>query len=259
MVKLADARAPEGLRLYAIGDVHGCSDLLGEIHARIARDLERRPVDDWRVIHIGDNVDRGPDSAGALAMLMTYRDGIHTEFLLGNHDQFLRDFLKAPNLDEFELWMFNGGAETLDSFGLDGADLTMWSREVDLEEVRDKVLADAAEGLLDFLSGLSLYTQHGDYAFAHAGIMPGWPLDEQSDHDLTWIRAPFLESDLDHGAVIVHGHTPTETVELHPNRIAIDTGAVFSGVLSCLVLEGAERSLLGPEGPDSMPFIDRSD
>lgn len=257
MVMLADARAPEGMRLYVIGDVHGCTELLVETHARIARDLESRPADDWRVIHIGDYIDRGPDSAGALAMLMEYRAAGHAEFLLGNHDQFLRDFLKAPDLEDFELWMFNGGAETLDSFGLDGADLMMWSRETNLEDVRDRLLVEAPDGLLDFLSGLSLYVQHGDYAFAHAGIMPGCPLDEQSDHDLVWIRTPFLDSDLDHGAVIVHGHTPTETVELHSNRIAIDTGAVFSGVLSCLVLEGADRFLLGPDGPDELQFIDR--
>ena len=247
MVMLADARAPDGLRLYAVGDVHGCSDLLAEMHARIARDLERRPAEDWRVIHIGDYIDRGPDSAGALALLMDYRADPHAEFLLGNHDQFLRDFLKAPDLEEFQLWMFNGGVETLDSFGLDGVDLMFWSRETDLADVRDQVLAAAPDGLLEFLDGLALYVEHGDYAFVHAGVMPGAPLDEQSDHDLVWIREPFLASDLDHGAVIVHGHTPTETVELHPNRIAIDTGAVFSGELSCLVLEGAERYLLGVE------------
>ena len=96
MVMLADARTPPGLRLYAIGDVHGRADLLADMHRRIARDLARRPVADWRVIHLGDYIDRGPDSAGALELLLDYQGEGHGDFLIGNHDRFLLDFLLDP-------------------------------------------------------------------------------------------------------------------------------------------------------------------
>ncbi|MDH3667303.1 MAG: metallophosphoesterase [Paracoccaceae bacterium] len=252
MVKLADAQAPEGMRLYAIGDVHGCPDLLAEVHRRITRDVEARPAEDWRVIHIGDYIDRGPDSAGALARLIDYSRDPKAVFLIGNHDQFLRDFLRDPDREDFELWMLNGGIETLDSFGLDGVRMMRECREAYMIDFRDRILEATPPGTEAFLARLALWEAQGDYAFVHAGIMPGYPLDEQSDHDLLWIRELFLESNLDHGAVIVHGHTPTDTVELHPNRIAIDTGAVFTGVLSCLVLEDDRQSLLGPDGPDAI-------
>ena len=95
-----------------------------------------------------------------------------------------------------------------------------------------------------FMQGLALTARFGDYFFCHAGIRPGVPLDRQSPHDLVWIRDEFLLSGADHGVVVVHGHTPAAAPELLPNRINIDTGAVFGGPLTCLVLEGTEYRFL---------------
>ena len=248
MVMLPEARAPEGLRLYAIGDVHGRADLLADMHLRIARDLRERPVDDWRVIHVGDYIDRGPESARALSIAMEYARGGRAEFLLGNHDEFMRDFLRAPERAEFDLWMMNGGNTTLRSFGMDDALVAYAPDPQARRELRDR-LVDAMPGLVDFLEGLGLMSRYGDYAFVHAGVRPGVPLDQQSPHDLVWIREPFLYSTEDLGAVVVHGHTPVRAVDVQPNRIGIDTGAVFGGPLTCLVLEGRERALLEPGGP----------
>ncbi|MHA1529258.1 MAG: metallophosphoesterase [Alphaproteobacteria bacterium] len=258
MVMLPDARTPPRLRLYAIGDVHGRADLLADMHLRIARDLARRPVADWRAIHLGDYVDRGPDSARALGLLLDYQRGGHADFLIGNHDRFLLDFLIDPEGADFELWMINGGAATLDSFGVDGMLAAFSSDEGSRRRLHAEVIAAMRPGLPEFLGGLSRMLRFGDYAFVHAGVRPGVPLEDQSEHDLVWIREPFLSSGEDHGAVVVHGHTPVETVEVRPNRIGIDTGAVFTGNLTCLVLEGAERALLGADGPEPLPetFID---
>jgi len=253
MVMLPDAHTPEGLRLYAIGDVHGRTDLLSQMHQRITDDLKRRPVDDWRVIHLGDYIDRGLDSAGTLALLIAYHDEHHAEFLAGNHDRFLLDFLIDPETADFDLWMDNGGAKTLDSFGVDGRSAAFSSDERACWRVYDQVTEAMPDGLPGFLGNLSLMLRFGDYAFVHAGILPGVPLEEQSADDLTWIREPFLSSEMDHGAVVVHGHTPVEAVEVRPNRIGIDTGAVFSGNLTCLVLDGAERALLQVDGPAPLP------
>ena len=258
MVMLPDARTPPGLRLYAIGDVHGRTDLLADMHQRIARDLARRPVADWRVIHLGDYVDRGPDSAGSLELLLDYQGEGHGDFLIGNHDRFLLDFLTDPEGADFDLWMINGGATTLDSFGINVRLMAFSDDEHFRLSLYDELIAAMRPGLPEFLGGLSRMLRFGDYVFVHAGVRPGVPMEEQSDHDLVWIREPFLLSDEDHGAVVVHGHTPVEAVEVRPNRIGIDTGAVFTGNLTCLVLEGATRALLGPDGVAPLPrsFID---
>ncbi len=254
MVMLPDARTPEGLRLYAIGDVHGRADLLAEMHLRIAHDLARRPVAGWRVIHLGDYIDRGPDSAGALELLLDYQGEGHGDFLIGNHDRFLLDFLIDPEGADLDLWMYNGGATTLDSFGIDGLLAAFSSDERSRRRLYDQLIAAMRPGLPEFLAGLSLTLRYGDYVFVHAGVRPGVALEDQSADDLVWIREPFLSSGADHGAVIVHGHTPVDAVEVRPNRIGIDTGAVFTGKLTCLVLEGAARALLGADGLE--PFID---
>ncbi len=80
--------------------------------------------------------------------------------------------------------------------------------------------------------------------FVHAGVRPGRPIEDQDEMDMLWIRDDFLQSTDDHGRVVVHGHSITHEPEIRPNRICIDTGAYATGRLTCLVLEGAERSFL---------------
>ena len=251
MVTLPAASAPEGVRLYAIGDVHGHAGMLAEMHLRIARDLASRPADDWRVIHVGDYIDRGPESARALSLAMDYARGGRADFLIGNHEEFMLDFLREPERADLDLWMMNGGDATLRSFGADQALLLGYPDAAARRELRAHIL-EALPGVDDFLESLATMVRHGDYAFVHAGVRPGVPLERQSAHDLIWIRHEFLASDTDHGAVVVHGHTPVRAVEVQPNRIGIDTGAAYGGPLSCIVLEGRGRALLTPDGPEPL-------
>lgn len=244
MVTLTDASLPVGLRIYAVGDLHGRRDLLERMQARIARDLDARPVADWRVIHLGDYIDRGAESAQVLARLAEGAHDPHVLCLRGNHDQFLIEFLAGGGADVFDLRMYNGGTETLDSFGIDGARAAYDSEPGPLARLREQLAAALAPGVAEFLEGLAWSLRFGGYVFVHAGLRPGVALDAQEPHDLIWIREPFLSDPSDHGAVVVHGHTPVEDVEVRPNRIGIDTGAVFTGKLTCLVLEGATRMLL---------------
>lgn len=238
---LRDARAPEGLRLYAIGDIHGRLDLLRETHAAIAADLVRRPCPAFRVIHLGDMIDRGPDSAGVVEHLIEFcRDG-DAVCLAGNHDLFLTKFLSKPSAVG-DQWLDNGGEEALESYGLKLSTLKS------LKQIR-KAFADALpESHLHFFEALPLCERHGDYLFVHAGIRPGVPLAKQRAQDLTTIREPFLSSAADHGFVVVHGHTPAAAPVVRPNRIGIDTRAYASGRLTCLVLEGAEKGFLNAAG-----------
>jgi serine/threonine protein phosphatase 1 len=236
-MRLGEARTPDGMRIYAIGDVHGCDAKLADMHERIAADLAERPVAERRIIHVGDYVDRGPDSAGVIRRLqgMIFADpGVIC--LRGNHDQMLLDFLADPEAGA-SMFLGNGGKQTLRSFGVN---------------LRSQNYAGLARQLADamspndrsFIEHLRLRVRFGDYLFVHAGIRPGVPLEEQDEHDLIWIREEFLTDQRDHGFVVVHGHTPADEPEVRDNRINVDTGAVFGGPLTCVVLEGTSYRCL---------------
>lgn len=242
MPLLTDARTPPGLRIYAIGDVHGCLGHLEMLHDLIAQDLAVRPAKDWRVVHVGDYVDRGPDSAGVVDCLIQLRAADRRNVcLLGNHDQMFSASLQGETR-WLSLWLEHGGIETLASYGLTREDLER--AIMDGRDLTEKI----PRVHLDFLDGLGHFAHYGDYFFAHAGIDPDHPLDDQDPHDLMWIRDPFLRDDRDHGAVVIHGHTPVRRIEVRLNRIGIDTGACFGGPLSCLVLEDGAKGQLTPDG-----------
>ncbi len=228
----APATLPPGRRVYAIGDVHGCLDKLVALHQRIARDLADRPVAHPVVIHLGDYIDRGPDSAGVIRHLLKGFAGAPTVNLLGNHEQMMLDAVEAGHPDALGHWMVNGGRAALHS----------WNVPVPSgpRPLADQIPAEH----LRFLRGLSLAHRIGGYAFVHAGIRPGLPFERQSRHDLVWIREPFLSWPGDLGVVVVHGHTPTEAPVVKVNRIGVDTGAVLGHKLTCAVLEAEELRFL---------------
>lgn len=252
MVWLTDARTPEGMRLYAIGDVHGCANLLRDLHHRIAADLEARPVADWRIIHLGDYVDRGPDSRGTIDFLIeqTARDPCIL-CLRGNHEIMFCEGLAGGGRMR-ELWLQNGGVEALQSYGID---LSEFQQSFGAEASALEILPEAHR---IFLDSLAEELRFGDYFFVHAGIDPELKLSEQPSQAKLWIRDPFLESDKEFEAVVIHGHTPVVDVEVRANRIGIDTGAVFGGRLSCLVLENAEKGLLTAKGLLPLPPVTAS-
>ena len=223
----APAALPLGRRVYAVGDIHGCDDRLAALHAAIAEDLARRPVAAPLLLHIGDYVDRGPDSAGVVARLLAGPPvaGLEVVNLMGNHERTMLDALggeRAAGTD----WLVQGGREALASWGIDPDG----PREAWAEGVPAVHLA--------FLRGLALRHAEGGYLFVHAGIRPGVALAAQAAEDLLRIRQPFLYSEQAFGAVVVHGHTPVKAPVVRANRIAIDTGAVFGGPLTAVVLEG---------------------
>jgi serine/threonine protein phosphatase 1 len=223
---------PDGLRVYAIGDVHGCAGRLAELHERIAEDLEDRPVGEALLVHLGDYVDRGPASAAVVARLRAAPPpGLTAIHLVGNHEQMMLAALDPRAEEEVVgFWLDNGGGATLESYGADPRDMRSWDR------------VPAAD--LAFLRRLRPSFALGGYFFAHAGVRPDIPLDRQDAMDLAWIREPFLSWRGRLDAVVVHGHTPSEGPEVLPHRIGIDTGAVFGGALTCAVLEGETLGFL---------------
>lgn len=231
------AHAPSvgvGQRVYAIGDVHGCLVQLQALLLLIIADNARRAPAQVTLVYVGDYIDRGVASKGVLDVVRRPVVGIDKVVQLkGNHEAMLEMFLRDPVLAHG--WLDNGGLETLTSFGVDGE---MARRGIDLDLARDALSVALGPERLEWLDERPLTHQMGDYFFCHAGVRPGVALAAQSEHDLLWIREPFLRSRADHGAVIVHGHTPGNEPELLPNRINLDTACFATGRLTAAVFDG---------------------
>lgn len=234
-----DAQGPDGLRIYAIGDVHGRFDCLTKMHELIAAEIERDRPADWRIVHLGDYVDRGPGSAQVLGFLAEHcRRDARIIALAGNHDQGFLDFLVDP--EEGELFIRYGGFETAASYGVV---LETQSREK-LAQSHRRLAAAVPAAHLAFLRGLARSCSFGDFFFCHAGVRPGVALDAQCEHDLIWIRGDFLHHAGQFGKVIVHGHTPVSQPEVLANRVNVDTRAFDTGRLTALVIDGGEKRFL---------------
>jgi serine/threonine protein phosphatase 1 len=231
---------PDGYRAYAIGDIHGRSDLLDIILVKIENDIASRPQCGNFIVFLGDLIDRGPDSAAVVERLRTYGPGdATTVFLSGNHEEVMLRIL-AGERGLLADWLKFGGAECLQSYGLDPAALAGMGEAAALKMIK----ATVPEAHAEFLAGFADTYRFGDYLFVHAGIRPGLGIADQAQSDLRWIREPFLEDDKDHGFVVVHGHTISSKVEERANRIGLDTGAYRTGILTALAVEGIERWFL---------------
>ena len=246
-------QVPDGYRIYAVGDVHGCDELLGELLERIEIDHAARVPAGAVLVFLGDLIDRGPSSAAVVERLRTYEfAGGRVVFLAGNHEEVL---LRILDGDERVIpdWLQFGGAECLASYGVDAAQLRRMEPQRALQAIRSAI----PERHAAFLRSFDDTFRAGDYLFVHAGIRPGVPLDEQLRSDLRWIREPFLADRADHGFVVVHGHTIRPEVEEQSNRIGIDTGAYRFGKLTALGLEGSDRwrieALSADEGTSRCP------
>jgi serine/threonine protein phosphatase 1 len=232
----APARLPQGRRVYAIGDIHGCAVQLANLHALIQEDLARRPIASALLLHVGDYVDRGADTRGVIARLLDGSPVPGTEMvnLMGNHENTMIEALSGERAAATD-WLFTGGRPTLQSYGIDP------------DSPRETWRADVPESHIQFLRELKLMHHEGEYVFVHAGVRPGVPLAEQARDDLLRMRQPFLYSEMNFGAVVVHGHSPVKVPVIRHNRIAIDTGAVFGGGMTCVVLEGDQLGFLTAE------------
>lgn len=246
---------PDNVRVYAVGDIHGRLDLLQDLHRQIAIDAARDSASDSAsdsgaaavsrrvVLYLGDYIDRGEKSADVIDFLIDHPiSGCEQYFLKGNHEEMLLTFLDDPSIGS--MWMFNGGDATLLSYGGGAQGETLGAAR--MMAMQRSLCEKLPERHLAFLRALRLYHIEGGYVFVHAGVAPGRPIEEQDSQDLLWIRDEFMQSTDDHGYCVVHGHTICEQPDFRANRIGIDTdtGAYFSGVLTCLVLEGQEQRLL---------------
>lgn len=265
------ARTPDGTVVYAIGDIHGRIDLLRRILDVIRADVRLRPARRRVAVFLGDYINRGIDCRAVVATLMAPGlAAFEVVVLKGNNEDLMLRFLDG-DLSVGANWLDFGGVETMAHYGMDVAHprtrdesaldelrsrsesaadygvtraLSQAPDEAVLEQLRRHLATALPQSHLDFFRSMRVAHREGGYYFVHAGIRPGVPLEGQTDLDRMWIRRRFLDSEQDHGVVVVHGHSVFPQPQVRHNRIGIDTGAYRSGVLTCLVLDGAERAFL---------------
>lgn len=234
------AGALDDRRVYAVGDIHGCDDLLTGLLEAIFAEAgadDAPPL----LIFLGDYVDRGPGSRQVIEQLLSLREkSPDARFLCGNHEEAMLHFL--DDLEAGMAWTGYGGKATMRSYGVaapdDESDLDAW------RATHAALQAAIPEAHMRFLWGLEDRIDLGDYLFVHAGVNPHRPLNAQHPKDLRWIREPFLSDHRRLEKVVVHGHTPLTQPHVDDRRIGVDTWAYRTGVLTALELNGAERRFL---------------
>jgi serine/threonine protein phosphatase 1 len=228
---------PEGVRVYAVGDIHGRDGLLAKMLATIERDATTCNATKIEQVFLGDYVDRGLHSKGVVDLLLAPPPAGHTRIcLMGNHEEALLHFLQDPNI--LRDWANFGGYATLASYGIPIPDSMSPER---LRAVRDRFEQNIPATHLAFFKNLNLRHSVGDYLFVHAGIQPGTSLEKQKPEDLLWIRDSFLKHEGFFNHYIVHGHTPLAAPDVRANRANIDVSSAAKDSLCCLVIEGETR------------------
>ena len=203
---------------YAIGDIHGRHDLLQLLLRKIREHAEDRP---HKLVFLGDYIDRGPDSAAVVETIRRLQNASpdNVVCLMGNHEDMLLMAVNDPTAVYW--WVRNGGDATLAAFDAG-------------------MPHDIPADVLDWMSSLPNSFEDEKRYYVHAGLRPGKGFMEQTDQDKLWIREPFLTIDYDFGKHVIHGHTPVRTAypESRPYRTNLDTGAVFTGVLTAGIFMG---------------------
>jgi len=201
-------------KIFAIGDIHGSIDRLQDLIQKIPIDFATDTL-----VFIGDYIDRGPGSVEVVEYLLDLKKRVPGIILLkGNHEDMLEKYLDGT--DRFT-YLLNGGQNTLDSY------LNIADQSGSFPIPKDHI---------DFFKSLRLYYETEAYIFVHAGLRPKVALASQDTEDLLWIRDKFIYSKYNFGKTVVFGHTPLEKPLVEPNKIGIDTGAVYGNALTCVQL-----------------------
>ncbi len=238
------AKFPDGRVGYAVGDIHGRADLLSALLRKLEDSAEgdKREGGEPIVVFLGDYVDRGPNSSAAIDLLLQQRPrGFERRYLKGNHEQMMLDFIATPLANR--AWLLQGGAETLSSYGVTPPS-PLNASDDDWTAAAAQLKAAIPPAHTAFIDALERYVALGDYAFVHAGIDASRTLEKQTDDDLFWAREAFIASKRRFSHRVVHGHTPVDRPYADHRRVAVDTGAYASGVLTAARFEGEDVSFV---------------
>ncbi|RFP88225.1 serine/threonine protein phosphatase [Rhodobacteraceae bacterium 63075] len=227
----------------AIGDIHGRADLLLQLDKLIEKNFSG-----WPVVFLGDYIDRGEESCEVLKLLMSVspEGSPPVTCLMGNHERMLLDFLDRPS-QYARRWVHNGGLQTLASFGV-SLKLDHLSDDTAMASTRDQLLEAMGNEMVDWLRARPLSWQSGNVWAAHAGADPTEPMETQEARDLLWGHPKFTQDQREDGQWVVHGHTIVDVPFAQDGRIAVDTGAYATGVLTAAVITGEEVSFIQTPG-----------
>ena len=200
--------------IFAIGDIHGCYHQLQALMEKIPINFARDTL-----VFIGDYIDRGPHSVEVVDYLVTLKKRVpRSIFLKGNHEDMLEKYLDGTDRLTY---LLNGGQQTMDGYLQKPA--RSGNYPIPLEHRK-------------FFQSLKLVYETKDFIFVHAGLRPRVPLESQNSEDLLWIRDKFIHTKYNFGKPVIFGHTPLKEPLLEPNKIGIDTGAVYGNALTCVQL-----------------------
>ena len=201
-------------KIFAIGDIHGCFDKLCMLMRKIKMDFNHDTL-----VFMGDYIDRGPRSCDVVDHLINLKMNYsNIVFLKGNHEEMLLNYLSG---NDRYIYLANGGQQTIESY---------------MKKPYPSLTGPIPKDHLNFFHSLSLFYETEDYIFVHAGLKEKVPLDKQLPEDLLWIRKDFINSKYDFGKRVIFGHTPFPEPFIRPNKIGVDTGAVYGNKLTCLEL-----------------------
>lgn len=223
------------MKYFAISDIHGKINSFEKI-------LKSKP-EDAQLVLLGDYVDRGEDSKSVLKMVKFLVEEEGAIALKGNHEQLFIQFLYFPN-KHYQVYFLNGGRETVESFLYYGV-----ANELSPAEIADEILKNYGD-LIDFIKSLPLFYETKNNIFVHAGVdlsLADW--HDSKPSDFMWIREGFHEVYNHTGKQIIFGHTPTPYLHgqadnfeiwLKDNKIGIDGGAVYGGILHGILIDGTQ-------------------
>jgi len=225
------------MNLFAIGDIHGCLSQLTSLHKNILNYDKFDPKNDL-LIYLGDYIDRGKNSKEVIDQIIKLKNNkIKTINLLGNHDEFMIDFLFNKN-NNIKNWLNFGADSTFRSYGIEIVEFIKDGFEDNvIDDLRETALKRIDKNHLNFFENLEISFSTKKYLFVHAGIDPKKKLIDQTKKDYLWSRSEnFFNKDFKAEKIIVHGHTPVENIINDRFRINIDSGCYFSGKLTSVCL-----------------------
>lgn len=225
--------------VYAIGDVHGCLETLQGLEQKIETTEQSGKGSKAAILYLGDLIDRGPKSAHVLDYVTGQRDGLPRLALRGNHEELFLRFLGEPQ-DHLD-WLDFGGLETLNSYGIYKP--RRYFKSARQSELRALLDASIPAVHKNFLSGLPHFAQSDNFLFCHAGVNPTRQINEQTAEDFMWARERFISHIGGFEVRIVHGHTPQDKATETDGRIGLDTGAYYSGILSCARVDLSQQDV----------------
>lgn len=212
------------MKTIVIGDTHGCYNELKALYATLRKNGVYNKRKD-RLIFLGDYIDRGSDSrkvVGFIKNLQKHNKNVIA--LMGNHEDMFLNYLKGVD----DSWTWNGSNATIESY---------------------KGYVKHFNNDIEWMKSLPLYYEDEHFIYVHAGIDVNKPMAEQSKHTLLWVREPFIYNHNEYHKRVIFGHTPTfnlnsdsKPVKTYNNNVDIDTGCVFGGALTALVIEDGEIS-----------------